>query len=92
MRKTCILVFWRCRNKEPHSSGFLCRVVLPGTKSDNLRWLNAVKETKIVLFVRDNSGDKAPLGTIQNMNVSLLFSSFLLLMFFSSYFLLYYTK
>ena len=27
------LVFWRCRNKEPHSSGFLCRVVLSGTKS-----------------------------------------------------------
>ena len=27
------LVFWRCRNKEPHSSGFLCRVVLSGTKT-----------------------------------------------------------
>ena len=26
------LVFWRCRNKEPHSSEFLCRVVLSGTK------------------------------------------------------------
>ena len=31
------LVFWRCRNKEPHSSGFLCRVVLSGTKRRNVR-------------------------------------------------------
>ena len=27
-------------------------------KSNNFRWLNAVKETKIVFFVRDNSGEK----------------------------------
>ena len=27
-----VMVFWHCRNKEPHSSGFLCRVVLSGTK------------------------------------------------------------
>ena len=27
------------------------------TKSNNFRWLNAVKETKILLFVRDNSGE-----------------------------------
>ena len=53
-----VVVFWRCRNKEPHSSGFLCRVVLSGTKSNNFRWLNAVKETKIEFFVRDNSGEK----------------------------------
>ena len=26
------LVFWRCRKNEPHSSEFLCRVVLSGTK------------------------------------------------------------
>ena len=53
-----VVVFWRCRNKEPHSSGFLCRVVLSGTKSNNFRWLNAVKETKIEFFARDNSGEK----------------------------------
>ena len=29
------LVFWRCRNKEPHSSEFLCRLVLSGTKSSD---------------------------------------------------------
>ena len=29
-------VFWRCRNKEPHFSGFLCRVVLSGMKSSFL--------------------------------------------------------
>ena len=28
------VVFWRCRNKEPHSSEFLCRVVLSGTKTE----------------------------------------------------------
>ena len=27
-------------------------------KSNNFRWLNAVKETKIEFFVRDNSGEK----------------------------------
>ena len=38
--KFCVLalvVFWRCRNKEPHSSGFLCRVVLSGTKTVHIR-------------------------------------------------------
>ena len=28
------------------------------TRSNNFRWLNAVKETKIEFFVRDNSGEK----------------------------------
>ena len=27
-------------------------------KCNNFRWLNAVKETKIEFFVRDNSGEK----------------------------------
>ena len=39
-------MFWRCRNKEPHSSEFLCCVVLSGTKNSFLR-------SKIAKLYRD---------------------------------------
>ena len=50
-----------CLKRDPYVAHMLCflKDFLPHMlKSKNFRWLNAVKETKIEFFVRDNSGEK----------------------------------